>query len=270
MNLIAESIKYICDTHREKKHMIITLGKEKSKQQTLRTTLGIGWIIIRDIIYFTVYVMFRFLMSGSRDVEGMNYILYILLGIIPWNFMREVLNGGVTSIKSNKSILSSISFPVCIFPTVEVVGIFIKRLFTLLILIVVIFFFGEIQNVTWWILIYYFLSMFVLMLVWNSIFSPIIAVSNDFEQLYKALMSVVMYTLPIMWSFERIGTNSILAYILRANPLVYIIDGFRLACRVDHLPSFYYTAYFWGLCLIMFVLGAVLQNKLRRHYIDLI
>lgn len=269
-NLIYLSIKYIFDELKENKQNIMGLAVQNMRQQTLRTSLGIGWVFFRDVIFYFVFTIFRYLMSGSEDVEGMNFILYLLVGMIAWNFMSECINGGITAIKHNKNILSSMKFPISILPTIEIIAIFLKRLFTLLILFVVIMIFGSIGDITWWMLIYYFISMFVFMIVWNLIFSAIMAVSNDFEQLYRSITSVLFFTMPIMWSFEILKSTPWIIRFFKLNPFIYIIEGFRDACVLGNLPDLEYTLYFWGLCLILFCVGSILQYKLRRHYVDLI
>ncbi len=209
-------------------------------------------------------------MSGSGQVEGMNFILYLMVGIIPWNFMSECINGGVSAIKSSKGILSSIKFPIVILPTVDVLAIFIKRLFTLLVLGIVIYIFGDLRDITWWMFIYYFITMFIFMCIWNLIFSSLVAISNDFEQLYRAFTSILFFTMPILWSFEILKDSPDIIMLLRINPFVYIIEGFRDACVSGILPNLQYTLYFWSVTIIMFCIGSILQYKLKSHYIDLI
>lgn len=269
-NLIVNSISYVCQNHISRYKNIIVLSINNMNIQTLRTSLGIGWVFCRDIIYYLAFILFRYLMSGSGSIEGMNFILFLLLGMIPWNFMNECINGGVMAIKSNKQILSSIEFPVVILPTIEIIAIFMKRLFTIIILFVAIIIFGDIHNVTWWMLIYYFFCMFIFMLVWNLVFSSLVAISNDFEQLYRALTSVLFYTLPVMWSFEIISGHPIIIGLFQLNPMVYLISGFRDACQTGILPDFGYSLYFWIFSGIMLCLGSILQYKLKHHYVDFI
>ncbi len=269
-NLLSNSIEYILKQHKSSFKNILILAKQNMHQQTLRTSLGIGWVFIRDIVYFSAFVIFRYLMSGSGTVEGMNFILFLMLAIIPWNFINECLNTGVGSIKNNKYILSSIKFPVIILPTIEVLAIFMKRLFTLLIMFVVIVLFGDLKNVTLWMLTYYFISMFIFMCIWNSIFSALVAISNDFEQMYRAVVSVLFFTMPIMWSFEILRPYPNVIRIFKLNPFVYIIEGFRNSCHSGRLPDLEYTLYFWGLSIALFCVGSILQYKLKSHYIDLI
>ncbi len=269
-NLIANSVSFFIEEHIKNKDNIYQIAKKNMHQQTLRTSLGIGWVFLRDIIYFSVFIMFRYLMSGSKQVEGMNFILFLMLGMIPWNFMNESINGGVTSIKRSKQLLKSMTFPIVIIPTIEVIAIFMKRVFTILILFIVILIFGDLKNITWWMLIYYFFSMLIFMILWNQIFCSFIALSNDFEQLYKAIVGVMFFTLPIIWSFEVIRDLPWIIRIFKLNPFIYIIEGFRAACQTGILPDREYTIYFWALNSMLFIVSCVLQYKLRRHYIDLI
>lgn len=269
-NLLFNSLKYLFDEYKANFRIIFKLAKEVMYQQTLRTSLGIGWVVFRDVIYFTVFILFRVLIAGSGNIEGMNFILFLMIGTIIWNFMNECINGAVMAVKNNKFIFSSISFPVVIMPTIEVIAIIWKRLFTLLILLFTIFKFGNIADITWWMFIYYFLCMVIFMIVWNLIFSSLVAVSNDFEQFYRAITSVLFYTMPIIWSFEVIKPYPTITRIFKLNPFVYIIEGFRDACVRGDLPDLEYTIYFWGLSLFLLCIGAILQYKLRRHYVDLI
>lgn len=269
-NLLVNSLNYTFSEIFENKRRIVTQAKYQMRQQTLRTSLGIGWIFIRDLVYFTVFTIFRILVAGSGDVEGMSSHLYILLGLIPWNIMNQCVNGSVRTIRDNKHILSSLKLSVISLPIIDVIASFLNRAFTLLILLFAIMEFGDLKNITWWMLIYYYIAMFIFMVVWNLIFSSLIAISNDFEQLYSAITSVLIFTMPIMWSFDIMSGNDTLIRLFKLNPFVYIIEGFRDACHTGTLPDFEYTLYFWGFNLVLLCIGAILQYKLRRHYIDLI
>ncbi len=269
-SLLLLSLKYILDEYKENSSNIFSLAVQNMRQQTLRTSLGIGWVFVRDVVFYFIFILFRFLVAGAENIDGMSFILYMMIGMVAWNFMNEVINGGIMAIKHNKHILSSIKFPISILPTVEVLAIFLKRMFTLIILLIVILIFGDIRSVSPILFIYYFLSMTLFMICWNLVFTSLVAVSNDFEQLYRAITSIIFYTLPIFWSFEFILQYPVLSNILKMNPFVYIVDGFKDAIVYGNMPDLRYTLYFWTLNLVLLILGSILQFKLKRHYIDLI
>ena len=80
--MIIEPIKYIINEHVTNRNMIMQLARENTKKETSRTSLGVFWIYFRDLIYFGVYIVFRFLMSGGGEIDGMNSIAFVLLGLI--------------------------------------------------------------------------------------------------------------------------------------------------------------------------------------------
>lgn len=263
-----KSAKFILKEHIRNIKRIFLIGIAHAKKQTKNTSLGMGWLFIKDIVQFASFVMFRTLISGSRQIDGMFFIIYIITGSVPWKFMNEVINGGSQAIKRNGTIVKNIKFPVTIIPTIEVVSIFTRKLFTFLVPFVVILIFGDIKLFNPILFIYYFISMFVLMVSFNLISSAFIAISDDFSQLYSSLTTILFMLVPIIWSFDRLSRWPILVKIIKLNPMIYIIQGFRDAFVHGKLPTLYYSLYFWGVCILFYVVGAHVQFKMKKYYAD--
>lgn len=254
--------------HWKNRNLIIRLALAESKKQTIRTSLGILWLYLRDIVYFVVYTLFRILVAGNGKVNGMSASLYVILGLVPWLFINDVLNKGSTVIKKNKSVIKSITFPTTVLPTAEVICIFIQKLFNMGVAFGITFLMGEWRNISILGIIYYTFSMICLMICVNSITSAFVAISGDFQQLYLAITRVLIYILPVIWSFEKIS-NPTVALILRLNPMVYVVDGFRNSFVNGFVLQFDYTIYFWLILIILLFISSYTQYKLREFYSDL-
>ena len=265
---IINSLKYNILGHWKYKDLILQLAIKNSKKQTVRTSLGIVWLYIRDITYFVVYTLFRILVAGGGEVEGMNAIQYVVLGLVPWLFINDVLNRGSTAIKSNKSIIKSISFPSMILPTSEVICMYIQKLFNLVIAFIITLIFGNIDKISILGVVYYSLALIILMICLNSIISALVAVSGDFQQFYLAIIRVLIYTLPVIWSFEKIS-NPVYTFILKLNPMAYVIEGFRNSFTNNFYFNLWYTVYFWLFVLFLLCIGSYTQYKLSKFYSDL-
>ena len=251
--------------------MIWRLGIEHARKQTRRSTLGLGWIFFKDIIYFATYTLFRYFMSGSRDVMGMNFVVYLITGIVAWQFLHEVITSGANALKRNKSVIKAIDFPITIIPTFEVLAIFLKRLPTFLLPFPVLYLMqGNFHGFNILLLFYYAFAMVFFSVAWTQIFSPFVALSDDFNQFYVALVRMAFFSVPVIWSFETIARGSTLGRIIRSNPMVYIIEGFRASYSTGDLPTARYTAYFWLACLLMLALGGLIQTRLYKFYSDFI
>lgn len=263
-----EAVKFVFNEHYRNKRLILKLAKNNMSKQTIRTALGVWWVYIHDILYFSVMILFRILMAGNGKIDGMNAVVYLMLGLIPWFFMNEVLSIGSNAIKINKTIIQSIRFPISIIPTVEVLAIFFKRIFTFLLIFAVVLYYGYIDRFNPLLFIYYVFCMLILMWAINFLICAFVAVSSDFQQLYMCVVKVMMFSLPIIWSFKNIVEYPILYYGLRINPMVYVINGFRNAFFSGLMPSLYYSLYFWGVVLLLFLIGSFVQFKLRKYYSD--
>lgn len=263
------SIKYIINEHKKNYLLIIKIAFMNTEKQTVRSSLGLAWTYFHDVIYVLVFVMFRLLISGSGTIMGMNSILYLMTGMIPWFLINDVLNQGSMCIRNNKGIVQSIRFSVPVLPTIDVVSIFIKRLFSFVMLFSVIILFGYIKYFHFWLFIYYILCAFALCFSMNLLISAVVAISDDFHQFYMAIVRILIYTMPILWDFS--GVRSLfINVLLRINPMVYVIKGFRDAFVLGPTQDLLYTLYFWGCILGLFMLGCFVQYKLRKYYADFV
>nr|WP_304579052.1 ABC transporter permease [uncultured Acetatifactor sp.] len=264
-----KAIGFILKEHRENYRQIIKMALINTEKQTVRSSLGILWTYFHDIVYILVFIMFRLLISGFGKIDGMNSIVYLLTGLIPWFFISDMLNQGSRAILSNKGIVQSIRFPITILPTIEVLSIVFRRFFTFFILLIALTLFGYLKCFSVVLFFYYFIALVYLMVSMNLLLSAFVAVSEDFHQLYLAIVRVIIYSLPIMWSYDKVD-STIIHILLRINPMVYVIRGFRNVFVQGMTQNIEYSAYFWISITAVFALGCYAQYKLRKHYADFI
>lgn len=264
-----KAITYILMEHKKNYRQIVKMALINTEKQTVRSSLGILWTYFHDIIYILVFIMFRLLISGYGSIDGMNSIVYLLTGLIPWFFLSDMLNQGSRAISSNKGIVQSIRFPVPILPTIEVLSIVFRRFFTFFVLIIAVTAFGYLKCFDILLFLYYFTAMVCLMISMNLLLSAFVAVSEDFHQMYLAIVRVMVYSLPIMWSFDKVGSTAV-HVLLRVNPMVYIIKGFRDVFVMGPTQNPVYTVYFWLCIIFLFSLGSYAQFKLKKYYADFV
>lgn len=264
-----ESVKHIGQEHRKNWRLIIKIAYMDSGKQTVRSSLGILWTYFRDLLFIGVFILFRMLIAGTDQISGMDSIVYLVTGMIPWFFMNDVLVQGGMAIRNNRGIIQSLHFPVVVFPTISVLSILWKRILSFVLVFVVCILFGYGKSIHIGLFLYYMVAMLCLMLSLNLVTTAIISVSDDFRQLYEAVLRIMIYTMPILWDFSRV--KAVLPNVLlRINPMVYIIKGFRDAFVLGHTQDALYTLYFWACVVCLFLLGSFLQFRLKKYYADLI
>lgn len=265
-----KAVKRVLKEHIENLYLIRKLTIVNMSKQTVRTSIGIWWLYIHDFTYFGVFMLFRILMAGNGDIDGIHNVVYLVTGLVPWFYVSEVLNVGANSIKMNRAIILSIKFPITIFPTIDVFSIFVKRIVMFGFAFAVTIYFGYLGNINLLLFVYYMVCMIAFMLVFTLLISAFVAVSSDFHQFYIAVVRVLMYTMPIVWGFKHISKIPFLSIIVRINPMVYFINGFRNAFALGRMPNLGYTIYFWVVVLILFFMACYVQDKLKKYYSDYI
>ena len=118
--------------------------------------------------------------------------------------------------------------------------------------------------------VYYLLCSIAFLTGYALTVSAITVVFKDFSKLMSSVIRLLFYVTPVVWSFDRLPER--IAWILRLNPLAYIIEGYRnsILYGVSLLENWQYMCYFWAVTLILFVLGCNVHMKFRKQFIDLI
>ena len=83
-----------------------------------------------------------------------------------------------------------------------------------------------------------------------------------------------MWMTPIMWNMDAMQNriSPIVLTILKMNPMYYIVSGYRDSV-INHIwfwtrPET--TLYFWGVTVVLFMIGSVIFKKLQVHFADVL
>ena len=84
-------------------------------------------------------------------------------------------------------------------------------------------------------------------------------------------LTVGVWITPIMWNPANTMSERLLI-IFKLNPFYYIVDGFRDALLADkwfwEKPE--WTIYYWGVCIVIYVFGLKLFDRLKIHFSDVL
>ena len=77
---------------------------------------------------------------------------------------------------------------------------------------------------------------------------------------------------PILWDYNTLINNPVLLFVLKLNPVFYIIEQYRNALinKSWFWNDWLLTIYFWTVTLALFGIGMYLFKKLKAHFADVI
>ena len=108
--------------------LIQQLVSRDFKTKYKRSVLGIVWSFLNPLLTMLVqYVVFSTIFKS--DIP--NFPVYLLTGIVLFNFFSEACSMGITSILGNASLITKVYVPKYIYPVTRVLSSGINMLFSL-------------------------------------------------------------------------------------------------------------------------------------------
>ncbi|MGN0249519.1 MAG: ABC transporter permease [Lachnospiraceae bacterium] len=257
--------------------LILKLAKNDFKTRYAGSYLGIVWAFVQPIITIVVYwFVFEYGLSAgaqlSRSGIEIPFVLWLSAGLIPWFFFSEALSSATNALVEYNYLVKKVVFKIEILPIVKVISSLFVHAFFVAFILILYACYGHFPDGYTLQVIYYSFCMVMLVLAISYTTCAVVVFFRDLSHIIGIILQVGVWATPIMWNFNIIG-NPVLQFIFKLNPMFYIVQGYREALIEK---TFFWesatglTIYFWGLTLILFVIGRAMFKKLKPHFADVL
>ncbi|HUD10502.1 MAG TPA: ABC transporter permease [Candidatus Saccharimonadales bacterium] len=235
--------------------------------------LGYVWSLLRPLLIFVIlYLVFtKFLKIGTGTAH---YPVYLLLGILYWNFFVEVTIGGVGAIVGKGDLIRKINFP----KYVIILSVALSALINLALTSIVIAIFMIVGHVavSWQalLLIPLILELIVISVSVAFFISAAFVKYRDVSYIWEVVIQGAFYATPILYPLSRIP--HVAAKFLILNPLAQIIQDSRYVL-ITHETQTIATVYggdkwIWGIpvgiTVIVAFIAATYFRKRSRFFAE--
>ena len=265
-------LKEILREHFEYRKQLVKLAKSELIKTYKGAALGWSWALIRPAI--TIFVFWFAFSVGLRkgaDVGIYPFFLWLIAGMIPWFYMRDMITGGAGSLRKYRFLITKIKFPICTIPTFISMSLFMVHIGLLIVMIFIFMAFGFMPDIYYLQLPLYMLMMFLFLTCWGLFSGVFSAISKDFLNLVKSMTTALFWMSGIIYDANGIDQEWI-RNILLFNPITLIANGYR--------NCFIYKQWFWEtpqellncaiVYLIMIVLAVRSYKRLRKDIPDVL
>ncbi|MCI6012625.1 MAG: ABC transporter permease [Firmicutes bacterium] len=222
------TLKEIVKDHIDYRKQLVQLAKADMKK-AYGGVLGMGWAIIRPaILIFVFWFAFSVGLRKGGDVDGYPFFLWLIAGMIPWFYMRDMITGGAGSIRRYKYLVTKIKFPVSTIPTFVSMGNLVTHMGLVVIMIVIYMLFGYYPTVYYLQIPLYMAMMFLFFTAWGLFAGVLSSISRDFLNLVKSLTQALFWLSGILYDANAIDQQWI-RNILLFNPVTIVVNGYRNA-----------------------------------------
>ncbi|PFN80575.1 teichoic acid ABC transporter permease [Bacillus sp. AFS076308] len=251
-------------------YLIMRLSLFELKSTNNSNYLGMFWEILNPLILIGIYwFVFGYGIRGGKDVGGIEFLPWMLAGIIVWFFMSQAIPQGSKSVYTRIKIISKMNFPLSVIPTFVIISKLYFHVILVVIIMIILSIFGYTPTIYFVQFPYFLAANFLLMFSISLITSTLSTIIRDVQMMVQAAVRVLMFVTPILWSNENMSPNVIT--LMKINPIYYIVEGYRSALLGTGWyisANQYYTLYFWGIVFVLLLFGSALQVKFKERFVD--
>lgn len=227
------------------------------------SVLGVLWSFLYPLLQIAVYaIVFQLIMRSNME----NYTVFVCCGLIPWNFFSTAISRSSFTMIENGNILKKVYFPREILPISVVTSEAVN--FVISTIIILAFVLGTGMGLTWYVIFYpvILLIQYILLIGISLFVSSITVYFRDLQHFIGIALQLLFYATPIVYATNIIPESY--QWILRLNPMTFIIDGYRSIFYYQQQPDFISLGITLLVSLILCVVGYLLFSKLQKRFAE--
>jgi lipopolysaccharide transport system permease protein len=236
-----------------------------------QTALGVTWVLLQPLVSTLVFSgLFGVLLQvPSGDIP---YPLFVLSGLIVWQYFSGSLNRTANSVVDNSSLVTKIYFPRLIIPIAAALSGLVDFFITggILFALFIVYKIPLLPSIG--LLPIFLLLTIVIALGFGLWFSALNVRYRDIKHLMPFLIQIWMYLTPVIYSAALIPEP--FRWLLSLNPVTAAVVGFRWALFGNQVQEISISTPLLIISIVIafvvFFSGLVYFRKTERFFADII
>lgn len=249
-------MRYITDKNRAILREMVTTDFKVRYQGSV---LGYLWSLLKPLFLFAIlYIVFTYIIPLGKAVE--HYPVYLLTGIVLWNFFTEATMQGASSIVSRGDLIRKVSIPRYLVVLASTLSALINLGLSLVVVVVFALFNGVAPSFEWLLIIPIVVQLVIFALGVSFLLSALYVKFRDITYIWEIFLQAGFYATPIIYPLAMVPDNLQKWFFL--NPMAQIIQDARYALATDTSVTIWSTVHSWVLVVpfaiiaILFAIGA--------------
>jgi lipopolysaccharide transport system permease protein len=254
----------------ERRDLLFQLVRRDFEQRFVGSAIGWIWGLIHPLVLLAswTFVFDKLLRSAPPGVR--NYPLFLFAGMLPWLLFSETLQRSATSLLEHANLITKTVFPAEIVPVSVFFSTLISHCLALVLLVSgALIWLGQLSP--------YILLLPAYMLVIGLaavglgwIASALHLYLRDTSQALSVVLTFWFWLTPIFVEEARYRKHVWTSYLLAANPLAYVVRGYRAILIDGKPPEPVDLAVAAAFGLTLFVSGGLFFRHMKRGFADVL
>ena len=251
------------------------LVKADFKLRYQNSFLGYLWTLLRPLLVFVIlYVVFVKILKTGGNLP--HFGVYLLLGIVLWNYFVEVTQGSINAIVGKGDMMRKVNFPRYVIVLAGSFSALINLIFNLL--VVGFFMFLAKTQVSPLVILFpvIILELFIFSLSLGFLLSAMYVKFRDVGFIWEVVIQAAFFAIPIMYAFSLVTSKSLLlGKLLISNPVAQILQDARymlITQKTETVYSVFGSAWAWlipiGIVIVVGIISVLYFKKQSPNFAE--
>ena len=255
----------------QRRTLLFQLVRRDFEQRFIGSAAGWLWGLIHPVVLLVSWVfVFQVCLHQTLPPNEVthNYSLFLFCGFLPWLLFQETVTRSASALLDNANLVTKTVFPSEIVPVSIFLSSLISHLMALALVIAVVGFYNGHFSLWMLSLPFYMFLIGLLAVGVGWIVSSLQVYLRDTAQVLSVVLTFWFWVTPIFITEEQVPER--LRFLLRANPLAFLVRAYRERLLSYRIPSLRELAIVTAYAVTAFVLGGLFFRHLKRGFADVL
>jgi len=214
-----------------RRDLVRTLAASDFKSRYRRLGLGLVWAVVTPLVQGLLIAAVFSILNREQLAGPFPYALYVLTGIMPWQFFTSAMLGGSVALLDAGQIVQRVRLPRAALPTAAVITHLYNLAFMLGVLALIVAAFAAERMGQLYLLPAAIVLLILLPYGIALTFATLQVRYRDVEPFLHAVVMAWFWVTPIIYPFffEPLQAHPLVVNLIRANPMTGVVGLFRSA-----------------------------------------
>lgn len=218
------------------------------------SVLGYLWSLLKPLFLFAIlYIVFTYIIPLGKGVE--HYPVYLLLGVVLWNFFTEATMQGANSVVARGDLIRKISIPRYLVVISSSLSALINLGLSLMVVLIFALINGIMPSLEWLLIIPILIEVFVLSLGMSFLLAALYVKFRDIVYIWEIFLQAGFYATPIIYPLAMVPEHLHKWFFL--NPMAQAIQDARYVIVTQTTPTLWSSTRSWLITCAPFVVISI-------------
>ncbi|PWT70506.1 MAG: phosphate ABC transporter permease [Chloroflexi bacterium] len=247
------------------RELIFFLAWRDVKVRYKQTIIGVVWVLLQPLAMVSVFWLL-FGRIAQLPSDGIPYPLYVLVGLIPWQFFSRVIGESTNSLITDQRLITRVYFPRLVVPIATTLTALVDFGLAMCLVIVLMIWFGAVPGAA---LLFLPIAILLMLLAAMGVGFWLSALNVEYRDVMHAVPFLVQFwffVTPILYGTSILPDSW--RWLFALNPVTSVVESFHW-CLLGTIPMdatiLIMSA---ALAIASFFFGMMWFRRRERSFVD--